>query len=418
MKLKRNWREMNKSDNARHKGQGLVEFALILPVLLLTLFVIIELARVLHAWMAIENGARFGVRYAVTGEYDPALCTDGGVCGTDLAKKEARVESIKNAAIAGSASVLRDLQNNTDVTISGFFKVTVCPFGLLDEPQTPTQSFGCNTSDGKDEPGNPGDDVMVVVEFTHPLITPFLTSIVPNLHLNSEREATVETFRVVQAGEGAPESDPPPPDPPVEPPEPPPPSDPCENIIIWGPRLDDRSKEHPDRMWKLSFHLYNNNSFDGTISWFKLDWDRPADLDLTRWVYRYVGQSSPRLNFGGQKSGPLQKSNLPFPSRPQLGMPSMYGEFCVDMNSSFCKDDDDYLENAQIIPAGDYTFTIKGTFDFGEYGTCPLDRSFTGRATPKTGGGGGGGGDPFDPPDIPPGGDDPPPGGGGGGPDD
>ena len=57
------------------RSQGLVEFALILPVLLLTIFVIVELARVLHAWLAIENGARFGVRYAVTQEYDLAYCS-------------------------------------------------------------------------------------------------------------------------------------------------------------------------------------------------------------------------------------------------------------------------------------------------------------------------------------------------------
>ena len=44
------------------RSQGLVEFALILPVLLLTIFVIIELARVMHAGLAVENGARFGVR--------------------------------------------------------------------------------------------------------------------------------------------------------------------------------------------------------------------------------------------------------------------------------------------------------------------------------------------------------------------
>ena len=41
------------------RSQGLVEFALILPVLLVTIFIVIEVARLLHAWLAIENGARF-----------------------------------------------------------------------------------------------------------------------------------------------------------------------------------------------------------------------------------------------------------------------------------------------------------------------------------------------------------------------
>src|SRR3990172_5454519 len=54
-----------------------VEFALILPVLLLVIFMIIELARLLHAYLVIENGARYGVRYAVTGEYNGTYCVDG-----------------------------------------------------------------------------------------------------------------------------------------------------------------------------------------------------------------------------------------------------------------------------------------------------------------------------------------------------
>ncbi|MDX9863849.1 MAG: TadE/TadG family type IV pilus assembly protein, partial [Anaerolineaceae bacterium] len=60
----------------RSRAQGLVEFALALPVLLLLIFGIIEFGRLLQAWLALENGARFGVRYATTGEYNPAYCPD------------------------------------------------------------------------------------------------------------------------------------------------------------------------------------------------------------------------------------------------------------------------------------------------------------------------------------------------------
>ncbi len=395
------------------KAQGLVEFALILPILLVTLFVLIELARVLHAWMAVENGARFGVRLAVTGEFDPSLCP-GGVCVDDTAEKNARLKSIYGAAEAGSASVLRDFAV-TDVTQNGFFKVTVCDPDYLIDPATPTEQFECS---GGEYPGDPGQQVSVVVEFTHPLITPFVSSIVPNLHISSQRDATVETFRVVQAGSGAPGADPPPPGPPEEPPPPPPPPDPCENIILSNLRLSNRSAVYHDRMWKLAFSLYNNNSFDGTISWFELDWTRHDDLDFTRWVYRYLGKSGSayRVNLPGQQSGPITRAFMPFPSRPQEGMPSMYGEICVNMYSSYCRDDDDYLKNATTIPAGDYTFTVTLIFDFGEYGTCSPDPlSITGRAPAKSGGSGGGGGDDdFIPPDIPPGDGDPPPGGGGG----
>jgi hypothetical protein len=57
-------------------GQGLVEFALVLPVLLALIFAIIEIARMLYAWLAVQNAARFAVRYAVTGDFDQRYCKD------------------------------------------------------------------------------------------------------------------------------------------------------------------------------------------------------------------------------------------------------------------------------------------------------------------------------------------------------
>jgi len=58
------------------KAQGLIEFALALPILLLLIFGIIEFGRLLQAWLALQNGARFGVRYAITGEYNPEYCDE------------------------------------------------------------------------------------------------------------------------------------------------------------------------------------------------------------------------------------------------------------------------------------------------------------------------------------------------------
>jgi len=57
-----------------HPAQGMVEFALALPVLLLLIFGIIEFGRMLQAWLALENGARFAVRAAVTGSFDFKYC--------------------------------------------------------------------------------------------------------------------------------------------------------------------------------------------------------------------------------------------------------------------------------------------------------------------------------------------------------
>lgn len=60
------------------RGQSLVEFALALPILLMLIFGIIEFGRFLQTWLALENGARFAVRYAVTGAYDTAYCDEAG----------------------------------------------------------------------------------------------------------------------------------------------------------------------------------------------------------------------------------------------------------------------------------------------------------------------------------------------------
>jgi len=60
----------------RQRAQSMVEFAIALPVLLLLIFGVIEFGRLLQAWMAVQNAARFGVRYLVTGEFNPVYCAD------------------------------------------------------------------------------------------------------------------------------------------------------------------------------------------------------------------------------------------------------------------------------------------------------------------------------------------------------
>jgi hypothetical protein len=76
---------------------------------------IVELARKLHAYLAIENGVRFAVRYAVTGEYNLIYCVDGPdrvpwpAMEMDSAEEDAaREPSIEARAAGASASVMRD----------------------------------------------------------------------------------------------------------------------------------------------------------------------------------------------------------------------------------------------------------------------------------------------------------------------
>jgi Flp pilus assembly protein TadG len=60
-------------------AQGMVEFALVLPLLLMLIFGIIEFGRIFQAWLSVQNSARFAVRYAVTGQYDVGYCDDAAI---------------------------------------------------------------------------------------------------------------------------------------------------------------------------------------------------------------------------------------------------------------------------------------------------------------------------------------------------
>ncbi len=172
---------------------------LVLPLILLMMLAIIEIARVMHAWLAVVNGARFGVRYAVTNTYEESNCPVGG-CTTDAEKQAARLESIREAAIAGSVSILRDL-GETDWAEPGYFEVTVCSESASGYTASDTNNWtsdwtaSCSPSD---HPGDQGDLVWVTVDFNHPLIAPWLSADWPMLHLTSRRDAVVESFRTVR----------------------------------------------------------------------------------------------------------------------------------------------------------------------------------------------------------------------------
>jgi Flp pilus assembly protein TadG len=54
---------MLKNKTVKHKGQTLVELALVLPILLLLLFGIIEFGRILNAYIMVSNASREAARY-------------------------------------------------------------------------------------------------------------------------------------------------------------------------------------------------------------------------------------------------------------------------------------------------------------------------------------------------------------------
>ncbi|NIM93698.1 MAG: hypothetical protein GTO18_08305 [Anaerolineales bacterium] len=263
-----------------------MEFALILPILLLTLFTLIELARILHAWMVVENGARFGIRYAVTGEYNPTNCA-GGMVGKECALKTdesgARVDSIHDAAWAGSESIVRVHEGEVGPADSYYYRVIVCDPEELVKPSSTFDTHQCTPED----PGDPGDRVIVVIEFNHPLILPGLNSIWPTLRLQSQREAVVETFRMIESGATL---EPQPSSTPIPSRTPPPtatntPTPDCSDIRVkkhlhWDPDYDDV---------EIEFDVENKSNYDAHLIYSKLtitDTNQPkgpARLDNIHW---------------------------------------------------------------------------------------------------------------------------------------
>ena len=131
------------------KGQALVEFALLVPIFLILLFAIVDFGMGFHSWITVTNSAREGARL-------------GAVQGTTL-QIETRVRD--------TATLINEDTNMT---------VTV--------------------TNAADNGGDPGESVVVQVDYDYDLITPlaslvaFLTGdiIGPTLELSSTAEMRLE----------------------------------------------------------------------------------------------------------------------------------------------------------------------------------------------------------------------------------
>ena len=241
---KKNW---IKGKNMK-RGQAMIEFLLALPILLFVIFGIIEFARLTFAWLSVQNAARFGIRYAVTGEFEEIYCieagnllgaahvaadTDGGdpqdcripdtytnadknIKGRELIDT-ARLFSIQDAATGGGTglwiepAVAGDYEQYLSshnlafigtVTEKGYFHVTICS-NRGDDYVMDYNNYliplciedPLFLHELMDDAGGPGDRVKVHVEHQHPIFLPLINNIWPSVNLNAERDGIVEKFR-------------------------------------------------------------------------------------------------------------------------------------------------------------------------------------------------------------------------------
>lgn len=57
------------------RGQAITEFALVIPVLLLILMGVVEIGRIFHAYLVVEEAARDAARYVSVGVADSKVAT-------------------------------------------------------------------------------------------------------------------------------------------------------------------------------------------------------------------------------------------------------------------------------------------------------------------------------------------------------
>jgi len=144
----------------------LTEFAVILPILLVTMFLIIETGRIFQAYVTVQNAAREGARYAITGQ--------GG---------SLRVSNTKEAAKAILAAGLPLMEE------SG------CDDLCCDNNWEPEYYCIVVWSRGQyDDAGLPGERVQVQVKYNVRVITPILSAIAPYLSLTGRVEMINEPF--------------------------------------------------------------------------------------------------------------------------------------------------------------------------------------------------------------------------------
>lgn len=156
------------------RGQGLTEFAIVLPVLLATMFLVVETGRIFQAYVTVQNAAREAARYAVTGQ--------GG---------EDRVTNIKQAA--------KDILGAGLPLMEDFRCPNYC-CGNPDDPTDPNLSlpeFYCIrvwSATGYDNAGSPGERVQVEVSYNASIITPILSAAVGGVPVRGRIEMINEPF--------------------------------------------------------------------------------------------------------------------------------------------------------------------------------------------------------------------------------
>jgi hypothetical protein len=256
----------------KRRGQGLVEFALILPILLLVVLGIAETALVIQGHLTVQHAAREAARFATTYQPPQGACFDldgdnnieDGMSqsddddlapwpycpkyrAADITEKEEdyhrrRVALIRNRA-REAATGLR-ISDTASSDEPGFFHVRVRGYPKVVEGYCSDPDIGYEPWDPADEhpgclghPGLEGVPVEVYIQHNVEILDPLYRQIFSQVRVSAEAEMENEGQQVGVEGEFSLDTDPDPPDvteptvPPTDPP-PPEPTDPPPDVSI------------------------------------------------------------------------------------------------------------------------------------------------------------------------------------------
>jgi hypothetical protein len=180
------FRFQEKHDRA---AQGLVEFAIMLPLMLFILFGFIEIGRIMQSWLLIENGVRQGASYAASMEYNIEYCS-GLVCdSTEI--QNARIRSINDVIWSASSGIIRIPETEATSDDENFFRVIVCLQKDLIHPKSPHENYEC-LSEGTEE--WEGENLSLLIEYNHGFLVPFFFIEETFLRMTAQRDVYIKEY--------------------------------------------------------------------------------------------------------------------------------------------------------------------------------------------------------------------------------
>lgn len=147
----------------KERGQALVEFALLAPLLVILIFGFIDITRMYNAWVTLQGAAREGARYGVTGRGDCAVAADD-----------------RTACIEYSAAQRAKNLTNSDTGLS----VTVRSWSY--------PSYADPAVEG--DPGQQCDALEVQVEYDFTPATPLASSLLGAIHMTGAERLVNEPY--------------------------------------------------------------------------------------------------------------------------------------------------------------------------------------------------------------------------------